>query len=266
MYQANPSRVVRAANMKLADTSNPLLRLSWKDISKVAGTPNDYATITIDNDASTDSKVMLILNLGASSSDYSQYQFSAYATGITDPGSIDDSPTHTQCTTLGALVAAINAVDGMTCRRLHAPADYSFDTDDFVDLTETKLPHLFGEYLYKDASEVLTMAYRLGVPEDINGYVGAGRLEFIRANAYVNSDSATDCIFKMSYDPSETDATDEVELGYTRYIPDSAWTELFDFTDMPHVLNGPVLVELTSTTTLTVTTSQCMIGYRSAEY
>lgn len=271
---------VRTASIVLSDTTNHLFRLKANDIKKGSGeTPQSYRTIAVDANGSDDSKLIVFINIGSSSTVYDQYQFSAYATGVADPNAgVAATVTHTQCTTLGALIAAINAYGpearkhtstdplGLYARRLHAPADYSLDTDDFIDLTEINIPEVFTDYLLKDASEVLTMAYRLGVPDDIKGYVGAGLLEFIAARAYVNSNSATDCVFKISEDPSETDATQEVELGYTRYVPDGAWTDLFDYaTGMPPVLRGPILIELTSTTTMTETTSKCLINYRSAE-
>jgi len=268
---------VRSAAIELGDTKNPLFRLKWNDISKGSGSaPNQYGAIAIDANGSDDSKLIIFLNIGASSSDYSQYQFSAAASGVTDPNAVDSSPTHTQCTTLKALILAINALGvdankhtstdpiGLWATRLHAPADYSLNTDDFIDLTEVAIGNVFTDYLYKDASEVLTIAYRLGVPGSVNGAVGAGKFEFIRANAFVNSDSATDCVFKMSFDPDETDESKEEELGYTRVVPDNSWTELWDFHEMPPVLNGPVLIELTSTTSMAVG-AKCNIDYRSAE-
>jgi len=108
------------------------------------------------------------------------------------------------------------------------------------------------------------MAYCLGVPDNIKGLVGAGQFDFIQADALVNSDSATDCTFKMSYDPDETDATKEEELGFTRSVPDNAWTTLWDNHELPSVLRGPVLIELTSSTSMAVG-AKCLVNYRSSE-
>ena len=273
--RANDSRPVRTQELRVADSYNALLRIKWadkkaKNTEDDASSPSPYAKITIDANGSTGSKLIVLLNIGASATDYTQYQFSAYATGITDPDGIDSSPTHTQCTTLGALITALNAVNGIWATRLHAPADFSLDNDDFIDLAETSISPLFTEVLYRDSSAVVagsskTWALRIGVPESIKGKIGAGRLEMLRVSALVNSNSDTDCILKVSHDPDEVDATKEVELAYTKAIADNVWTAVHDFTDGPApVENGPLLVEITSTTTLT-DGGKVIVQYRSAE-
>jgi len=256
MQTANPSRPTRTALLKLNDSNMPMLRLIWKDrtMGASAETPNDYATIQIDANGSGDSKLVVFVNMGASSTSYDQYQFSAHSAAVADPDGVDASPTHTQCTTLKALIKAINALRidsnlqdtefGLFASRLHAPADYSLNTD---------------------ASEIKTMALRLGIPENIKGGMGNGKLELIRLNGYADSNGATDCVMKISYDPDDVDESKEVELAYTRYIPDAAWTELFDFHENPPVLNGPILVEITATTSLAVD-AQVLVAYRNAEY
>ena len=270
--RANDSRPIRTAFLDFSDSKNGLLRLKWNDIEKDAENPNPYATVTIDHNASGGTKLIILLNIGASATDYEQYQFSAYATGIADPGGIDATPTHTQVLTLGALVDALNALHdsdiGIYAARLHGPADYSLDTGDFITQAVARISPFFTEMLYKDASEVKTAAFRLGVPEDANGKVGRGRIEIVRIVAFANSNSATDCVFKMSYDPTEGSggADDEVELAYSRYVPDAAITELYDFHEAPPVEKGPILVELTATTTLTEDTTYARIAYRNAEY
>ena len=269
--RANDSRPIRTAFLDFQDSKNGSLRLKWNDIEKTASSPKPYATVTIDHNASDGTKLIILLNIGASASDYTQYQFSAYATGITDPGGIDSTPTHKQVLTLGALVDALNALQdsdiGIYATRLHAPADYSLDTDDFITQAEARISPFFTEMLYKDANEVKTSAFRMGVPEDANGKVGRGRIEIVRVVAFANSNSATDCVFKMSYDPTEGSggADDEVELAYTRYVPDNAITELYDFHEAPPVEKGPVLVEITATSSLAAA-AYVRIAYRNAEY
>ena len=269
--RANDSRPIRTAFLDFQDSKNGLLRLKWNDISKTASSPKPYATVTIDHNASDDSKLILLLNIGASATDYSQYQFSAYATGITDPGGIDSSPTHTQVLTLGALVDALNLLQdsdiGIYASRLHAPADYSLDTDDFITQAVARISPFFTEMLYKDVSEVLTAAYRMGVPEDASGKVGRGRFEIVRVTAFANSNSATDCVYKLSYDPTEGSggASDEVEQAFTRYVPDNAITEMLDEHEAPTVFKGPILVEITATSSLAAA-AYVRIAYRNAEY
>ena len=63
---------------------------------------------------------------------------------------------------------------------------------------------------------------------------------------------------------SSFDCSMEEELGYTRSVPDAAWTELWDFHEQAPVLNGPVLIELTSAVSMAVG-AKCNIDYRSAE-
>lgn len=261
----NDKNPVRTAVMRFADSYAPLLRIQFVDISKDASNPNPYVRFSADADGSTGSKLILLLNIGASSSDYTQYQFSAYATGITDPAAIDASPTHTQCTTLGALIAALNAIDGVVAHRLHAPADYSLDTDDFLDISSTALGPLWLETLYKDASEVLTCAWRLGVPENINGKVGRGRVELIHINSIFTHTAGT---FKMSYDPDEEDYTKEELLGFNRNLGTTATlTELWNFHEAPIVQKGPILFEVDgSALTASSTAAYLSIAYRSAEH
>jgi hypothetical protein len=261
----NDSNPVRTDVMRFADSYAPLLRIQYVDISKDAENPNPYVRISADANGSTGTKLILLLNIGASASDYTQYQFSAYATGITDPGGIDASPTHTQCTTLGALIAALNAVDGVVAHRLHAPADYSLDTDDFLDISSTALGPLWLETLYKDASEVLTCAWRLGVPSNINGKVGRGRVELVHINSIFTHTSGT---FKMSYDPDEEDATKEELLGFNRNLGTTATlTELWNFHEAPIVQKGPILFEIDgSALTASSTAAYLAIAYRSAEH
>jgi hypothetical protein len=237
--------------------------MHFVDIGKTASSPNDYHTITIANGSSGDSKLIVLLRVGASATSYDQYQFSAHTTAIADPSGIDSSPSHTQCTTLGAMIKAINALKiGFKVYRLNAAADYSLDSNDFVDLTEVAVGPIFTEYLYRDASEVLVMSGRIGVPEEMD----AGHIELLYVRAYVDSNSGTDCEMKISQDPNDGDATKEVELGYTRLVPDAAWTDLVDNRLSPAVHQGPILVEFTATVAMAVTTAKAFIHWRSAEY
>jgi len=271
----NKDRDVRTAELKFADDKNALIKLKFNDISKTAETPDDYAAVAIDANGSDDSKLILFLNIGASSTDYTQNQFSAYATGVTDPNGVDSSPTHTQVATLGALITAINNIRynsttlaedqyGVWATRQNAPADYSLDTDDFIDLTEVAMSPVFTEYLYRDVSEILHGSVRFGIPGDINGLIGNGRCEILRIQAYVNSGDATDCTFKLSKDPNEISADDEVEVGLTRSVPDAAWTTLWDFTNAPIVYTGPMLAEIVASSSMAAN-AQVLISYRNKE-
>jgi len=262
---------VRTAEIQKADTKNPLFRLKFKDIRKGSGETQDlYAAITIDNNGSDDSKLIILLNIGVSATSYTQYQFSAAAAAVADPSAVDSSPTHAQVTTLGALIDAVNALRlnttpvGLWMVRLDAAADYSIDTDDFIDLTEETMSPLFTDYLYRDASELTYMSMRLGNPDDLNGKRAGGEIDIVSIQALVDSNSGTDCEFKMSYDPEETDYTQEEELGYTRLVPDNSWTTLWDWSTRPLRVKGPILIELTSTVSM-ADGAKCLINYRNAE-
>jgi len=270
---ANDARPIRTAFLDFQDSKNGLIRLKFNDISKDAENPHNYAAIFIDHNGDTgnSNRLMIFVNIGASATDYTQYQFSAGSAAVTDPSGVDASPTHTQCADVGALVDALNALRdsdvGIWATRLHAPADYSLDSDNFITQAEARISPLFTEMLYKDVSEVKTAAFRLGVPEDANGKVGNGNIEIVRVVGFANSDSATDCEFKISRDPTEGAGgeADEVELAYTRYVPDNAITELYDFHEAPPVERGPLLIEITATTSLAAA-AYVRLAYRSAEY
>jgi hypothetical protein len=264
----NPSVAKKVLNkeLNLADTKMPMLAIAYKDVGTDPENPNEYCAIEIDANGSDDSKFILYLNIGASSTDYTQYQFSAYATGVADPSAVDSSPTHTQCTTLKALIVAMRASDdGLTVYRLNAPADYSIDTDDFIDLAETEFggPAL-TEVMYRDASEILVLQARIGVPQVMD----KGLIELLGIRAFINSNSATDCELKISYDPDDIDESKEVDLGYSRAVPDAAWTDLLPeaYNSEPPVLQGPILVEFTSAVAMTETTARALVRYRSANY
>lgn len=270
--RTNQGFPIRTEVLALSDTTCPLLRISYTDISKDATAPKPYCSMQIDLNGSGDTKLLVCLMIGASATSYECYQFSAKSTGVADPGigagAVDSSPTHAQCTTLGALVTALNAIDGVTAGRLHAPADYSLDTNDFVDMTVatgTRVGPLALEVLFKDAGEVKTCARRIGFPQDAQGKIQRGMLELVRIVGYCNSDSGTDCVFKVSYDPDEVDATKEVELGLTRYIPDAAWTTLWDFSTAGQFYQGPLLIEVTSTSSMEEATTKVNIDFRNAE-
>jgi hypothetical protein len=118
--------------------------------------------------------------------------------------------------------------------------------------------------LYKDASEVLTAAVRIGVPMSANHKIGRGNIKICRVVGYADSASATDCVLKISRDPNEVSASDEVELAYTRYVPDAAITELYDFSNAPVVEQGPILVEITATSSLAAG-AYVIVAYQNAE-
>jgi len=258
---------VRTAKMVFADSYMPLVRMQFVDISTDASNPNPYVRLSADANGSTGTKLILFLNIGASSASYKQYQFSAHATAVTDPDGIATGANlvHTQCTTLKALIAALNAIDGVVAHRLHAPAAYSLDTDDFLDISSTAIGPLWVETLYKDASEVLTCAMRLGMPENINGKCGRGRMEIIDINSIFTHTTGT---FKMSYDPNELDESEEELLPFNRNLGTTGTlTELWNFHEAPPVFKGPILFEVDGAAlTASATAAYLVVAYRNAEH
>jgi hypothetical protein len=101
------------------------------------------------------------------------------------------------------------------------------------------------------------------VPEEFDH----GFINLFGARAYANSNSDTDCEIKISRDPNDGGAgeNDEVELGFTRCIPDAATTELYDFHEAPPSVQGPLLIEITATTSLEAN-AWVLVTYQSAEF
>jgi len=81
---------------------------------------------------------------------------------------------------------------------------------------------------------------RIGLPEPWL----AGSLRLVRILAFANRNDDGTTTFKIYRDPSDTDASEAVELGYTRTVPDNSITELYDFHERPPVEQGPLLVEI----------------------
>jgi len=243
---------VRSATIRATDTSNPLLAIRWNNKGKDASDPLYKATITIQPTSGTGSKLRIVLK------EYEQNPTTGAVTARTTTNL--DGATYT---TLGALVAAINAIDGFKAYRLHAAADYSLNSDDFIALSETAIrPLVLQEVLYRDASSftaaAANWAVRVGVPEAFDG--GKIKLLFVKANV----DSDTDCTIRISTDPSETDATKEI-LRFTRAVPDATQTDLYDFHQNPVVIRGPVLVELISTAGIVENAAELIVTYQSCE-
>jgi hypothetical protein len=108
---------------------------------------------------------------------------------------------------------------------------------------------------------------RLGVPGDINGEVGRGKLSLVSVDAFLNNsaNTDTDTTVKFSTDPNETDEADEVNLGLTKAVADNAWTVVWDLTKAPVCVQGPVLVEVTSAGGTVASGGVVIVAYRSEE-
>lgn len=251
-YHSSVLGEVRTATIRASDTELPLLGIRWVNTGKDAEDPLYKATITIAPTGGSGSKLRVTLK---------EYEQSPSTGAVTVRTTTNlDGATYT---TLGALITAINAVDGFTAYRLNAAADYSLDSDDFVALAETAIrPLTLQSVLYRDASEFSgaagSYAVRIGIPEPMDG----GRIKLLYVKGLVNS--TTDCTIRISTDPSDTDATQET-LRFTRAVPDNAQTDLYDFNLNPPVIKGPVLVEIVSTGGITAGEAEVIITYQNAD-
>lgn len=263
MFNPDYAKRVRKDTLTFGDAYLPLVRIGAADRSEDPTSTNAYRRISIDANGSDDSKVILFLNIGASASDYTQYQFSAAASAVADPDGIDSSPTHTQCDDLAALVTALNAVSGVVASRLHGAADQSLDSDDFIDLTEQDIPSTMnpGDFLYRDASELLGFSGRVAL---LNHPIESGLIKIREIVAYANSDGAADAQLTIKSDLDEFDESYEQDFYGPEYIPDATRTQMVDWNDNPPVVRGPLLVEVAATTSLAAG-AYVEIVYESAE-
>lgn len=252
---------IRVHRLQFGDTHMPLLAVkaslgqdSANDEDNFgSGTALDYIRFSADANGSTGSKLIVFVNVGSSAAAYTQYQFSAYATGVTDPGGIDSSPTHTQCLTLGALVKALRSIPQLDCYRLHGAADLSIDTDDFIDVTSVNIAgNNWTKTLYQDASEVNVFTMRVGNPETFD----RGRMKLIRIEGILAG--ASGGTVKLYEDPDDESADDVVELlSFASAAAQTAYVN----NDMLNasVYRGPLLLEVndSSATDVDMKLSEC---------
>lgn len=119
-------------------------------------------------------------------------------------------------TTLKDLVDALNDIPGITAWVLHAPFNYSTNSDDFIAVSETDIrtDGRYLETLYRDASEVTTAYLRIGNPQVWD----KGRLTIKRI--YGTSTGNTNGTVKLIRDEY---GKDQVEL--------QKWTQATTLTD-----------------------------------
>jgi hypothetical protein len=248
-----------------ADDENPLLGVFYtsRRADEDPDSPKPYCSIQVDADGSDDSKLIVLVNIGASATSYDQYQFSSSASGITDPDGNDASPTHTQVTTLGALIDELNDVSGLSAYRLHAISSLSIDSDDFIDLDKTRVggPASVLKCLYMDVSEHDTLYYRIGIPEHSSG-LGGSFLEIESLEASINVDSGTGTL-KLEVDPDETSTSNMKTVVYRDNLVDDTLTTIIDRDDAYPVVQGPILITV-SGTSLTQTDCRVSCNVRQA--
>ena len=244
-----------------ADDQLELLRVRYSQArdEESISLPKVYCAIQADANGSTASKLIVMLNIGSSSTVYKQYQFSAYATGITDPDALDATPTHTQCTTMQAMLTAMNALDGVYAERLNCASDFDIDTDDFIDVTKVAVggnPYTNGFVgLYRDASSYKTMEWRIGIPDCTKfGPVALAGMEWDYTGG--GSDAME---IKISTDPGSTAAEENVAMIVA--VTDSTVGSK-DWSEDPIILNGPLLFQMKSAGSITAN-DYCVVRYRN---
>ena len=251
----NAVRRRRSAQVAFTDTSAPLFKLKYNNprTGEAPQTTANHCYITIEPTGSSTSKFICYVDIGSSATVYDQWQFAGGGTVQADPQSNSPTIVFNVTTTLGAMLQKIDellASKGIETVRLNAPADYALETDDFIALAVTRVSTDYVECGYKDASEVLTFAMRLGIPEtQDNGNIGIAKVVCTSA-AGSTTDAALS--FKISRDPNKYSASDEVEHGVyaAAGLTKEAANTVIDNTahDRPAVLQGPLLLEFTGTT------------------
>lgn len=239
----------RQHRLQYGDTYMALLRLRGSKLPRAAEASNFKASgggidqwmqLIVDANGSGASKLIVFLNIGESSTDYNQYQFSAHSAAVADPDGIDASPTHTQCTTLGALVKAIDDLTMVNCQRLNGPADLSIDTDDFIDVTATDIQgNFWTSTLYQDVSEVLRFFMRVGNPEPID----RGRMKVFHLSGYCTG--ATNGTITITEDPDDDVATN-AKLLRTFTLAEAQTAYMDHDAARAVTYRGPLLIEVES--------------------
>lgn len=142
----------------LSDTEMPTLAIRYSMAPRAGELPSalpSRATITI---APTGSSSKLLVTI-------KQYVRNTAGTETVGTTTALAGATYT---TLKDLVDALNAIPGIVAWVLHAPHNYSTNSNDFIALAETDI-RADGRYLktlYRDASEVTTAYLRIGNPQE----------------------------------------------------------------------------------------------------
>ena len=221
---------VRLDRLQLSDATMPLIEVKYSHVpqaGEATASMATNATIQIAPTSGSGSKlrVAVILNERDESG----------STSVTSTTNLDGAT----YTTLGSLITALNAIDGVSARRLNAPADYSLDSDDFVAMAATDIREVWMPMLYKDASEILTTAIRIGIPE----VVDSGRMKLLTVAGTTTGN--TNGTVKISRDPNDESASDEEEIqSFAQVEAETAYVD----DDMVNaaVYRGPLLIEVTS--------------------
>ena len=212
----------QAAKAEMSDTTQALIQVRYVG-------DDDTHTIALDNNGGGSTDALLVTITDDSG-----------ATTF-DVDGADETAADVQ-----AVVDGINALTDWEARRYNAPADYTTDSNDFIDLAATDVPRTFTNFIYRDESEVLTSVLRLSNPE--TGDEGDIEIGLVQGNATYASGAVT---VTVSQDQGVTAA--EESLVYSKVAAaTTVESDIFDGINSgsPLRVKGPVLVEVVGSAAL----------------
>lgn len=264
----------------LTAINNPMLQISARDDTLMGASPVNpagnsyltalpYRTIQIVANGGSDGNVIVLLNIGASSASYTQYQFSYTGIAVADPDGVATGANiiATATTTLGALVAALRSVplmDGqphnrVEAYRLNAPAGFALNTALMTALAKTDLPGMAYplKTMYRSVS-CLTASGRVGFPQDMD----SAKLKLISCDAVATFGSGA-CRVTLYH--SDVNDVNDVSIKFTSAaLATTVSQNLFDWSVRPQVYRGPILITLVQDT-VAPTAVEVILRYSNAQ-
>jgi hypothetical protein len=182
--------------------------------------------------------------------------------------------------TLQALVDGINAVDGWEARRANGTADYTTNSNDFIDMAATAIGQDWTSVLYRDSSEMggvddgMTMRiaspcfgvyqYRTGGGDSSKSLaMHNGPIEIVRIDGYITG-ATTAPYLDVILDPSKSASDEKVVARLAMAAHDSAVRQAF-LDRKPGeglFLNGPILFRAGSATGSVPTEVDVTVSWR----
>lgn len=231
MYNAPRLNAVRSSGDFTYAANAPMLRISYSKSarpSEVMTSQKVGATVTISATAGTGSKLRITLK---------QLVDDVTGTAATPITTNLDGATYT---TLGAMVDAINEIEGFTAWVTDAPHSHSTDSADFLALAETAVPEVPGyiDCLKRTVATSNPVYKRIGEPTERD----SGWLKLVRAEVAITSATAGSIEF----------ARDDKADGYQKYrnyaLTATANTAYADFdVDKAPTFQGPLLITIAAT-------------------
>jgi len=152
---------------------DPLVQQPWNTLNISATDANAPALIDVKYNGDEEASITIDAD-GSSTSSLFKMTLSTGSNDYIIVGETADTGEDKACTTVGALVKAINALSddvngdhyGWHARRRNALADFSLASDDFADLAETEIGFDWTSVIHQDISTTTEMiGYRLCNPD-----------------------------------------------------------------------------------------------------